>query len=56
MALVLEDPGGTPADRLLGRPLDVSDFLRIAIPLARGSSAMCMSIALGGLHHQYGRI
>jgi PAS domain S-box-containing protein len=34
MMLVLEDPGGTPLDRLLGRPLDVSHFLRIAIPLA----------------------
>jgi PAS domain S-box-containing protein len=34
LALVLEDPGGTPLDRLLGRPLDVSHFLRIAIPLA----------------------
>jgi PAS domain S-box-containing protein len=34
MTLVLEDPGGAPLDRLLGRPLDVSDFLRIAIPLA----------------------
>jgi serine/threonine protein kinase len=34
MKLVLEDPGGTPLDRLLGRPLDVSHFLRIAIPLA----------------------
>ncbi len=34
MTLVLEDPGGTPIDRLLGRPLDVSHFLRIAIPLA----------------------
>jgi PAS domain S-box-containing protein len=34
VALVLEDPGGTPIDRLLGRPLDVSHFLRIAIPLA----------------------
>jgi serine/threonine protein kinase len=33
--LVLEDPGGTPADRLLGHPLDVSHFLRIAIPLAQ---------------------
>src|SRR3984957_14956503 len=33
-ALVLEDPGGTPLDRLLDRPLDVSHFLRIAIPLA----------------------
>ena len=31
---MLEDPSGTPADRLLGRPLDVSHFLRIAIPLA----------------------
>src|ERR1700687_3670257 len=28
-ALVLEDPGGEPLDRLLGRPLDVSHFLRI---------------------------
>jgi serine/threonine protein kinase len=35
MTLVLEDPGGAPLDRLLGRPLDVSHFLRIAIPLAR---------------------
>jgi PAS domain S-box-containing protein len=34
MMLVLEDSGGTPLDRLLGRPLDVSQFLRIAIPLA----------------------
>src|SRR3954466_3148299 len=34
MALVLEDPGGAPLDRLLGRPLDVSHFLRIAIPVA----------------------
>src|ERR1700687_1807175 len=34
MTLVLEDPGGAPVDRLLGRPLHVSHFLRIAIPLA----------------------
>jgi PAS domain S-box-containing protein len=34
MALVLEDPGGAPLDRLLGRPLEVSHFLHIAIPLA----------------------
>src|ERR1700688_1227020 len=34
MTLVLEDPGGTSLDRLLGRPLEVSRFLRIAIPLA----------------------
>src|SRR6202051_3193616 len=34
LTLVLEDPGGAPLDRLLGRPLVVSHFLRIAIPLA----------------------
>ena len=34
ITLVLEDPGGAPLDRLLGRPLDISQFLRIAIPLA----------------------
>ena len=40
MTLVLEDPGGMPLDRLLGRPLAVSHFLRIAIPLAgRGLGA-----------------
>ena len=36
--LVLEDHGGEPLDglldRLLGQPLDVCTFLRIAIPLA----------------------
>ena len=34
MALVLEDPGGEPLDDLLGHPMDVAQFLRIAIPLA----------------------
>jgi PAS domain S-box-containing protein len=34
LTLVLEDPGGEPVDRLVGRPLEVSHFLRIAIPLA----------------------
>src|SRR3954470_19431111 len=34
MTLVLEDPGGMPLDRLLGRPLEIQQFLRIAIPLA----------------------
>jgi PAS domain S-box-containing protein len=34
MALALEDPGGEPLDQLLGRPLEVSHFLRVAIPLA----------------------
>jgi serine/threonine protein kinase len=32
-ALVLEDPGGVPVDQLLGRPLDVSHFLRVAVSL-----------------------
>src|SRR5258708_18429445 len=35
LTLVLEDPGGVPVDRLLGRPLDLTHFLRIAIPLAK---------------------
>jgi len=34
MTLVLEDPGGTPIDRLLGRSWEISHFLRVAIPLA----------------------
>jgi PAS domain S-box-containing protein len=33
-ALVLEDPGGTLLDRLLGQPLGTTAFLRIAISLA----------------------
>jgi PAS domain S-box-containing protein len=35
MALVLRDPGAEPLDHLLGRPLEASHFLRIAIPVAR---------------------
>ncbi|HEV8613845.1 MAG TPA: protein kinase, partial [Gemmatimonadales bacterium] len=42
-ALVLEDPGGEPLDRLLGRPLEVTEFLRIAISLAA---------ALGRMHER----
>jgi len=38
MVLVLEDPGGVPMDRILGRPLDASHFLRIAIPLSAALS------------------
>ena len=33
-ALLLEDPGGEPLDRLLGRPLETTQLLRIAISLA----------------------
>jgi PAS domain S-box-containing protein len=32
--LVLEDPGGDPLNRILGRPLELTRFLRIAIALA----------------------
>jgi len=35
VTLVLEDSGGVTLDRLLGRPLEFLQFLRIAIPLAR---------------------
>src|SRR5216683_4498031 len=45
--LVLEDPGGEPLDRILGRdlgqPLDLTRFLRVAISLAK---------ALGQVHRQ----
>ena len=34
LMLVLADPGGEPLERLLGRPMEVPDFLRIAVPLA----------------------
>jgi PAS domain S-box-containing protein len=34
VALMLTDPGGEPLDRLLGGPLDMTEFLRIAIALA----------------------
>src|SRR5271170_3814365 len=33
MALVREDPGGEPLDRLLGKPMGVTQFLRVALPL-----------------------
>jgi PAS domain S-box-containing protein len=40
MTLVLENPGGEPLDRLLGRPLEVTSFLRIAIALATAIGQM----------------
>jgi predicted ATPase/signal transduction histidine kinase len=41
--LVLEDPGGVPLDQLLGRPLEVTFALRVAINLA---------MAIGRLHQR----
>src|SRR6516165_1390932 len=40
-ALLMEDPGGEPLERLLGPPMEPSQFLRIAIGIA---------VALGSLH------
>jgi hypothetical protein len=34
--LVLEDPGGEPLSRLLGEPMAVGSFLRLAISMAAG--------------------
>jgi len=42
LTLVLEDPGGAPLDLALDRPLGVSHFLRIAIPLAGALRQMHM--------------
>jgi hypothetical protein len=39
--LILEDPGGEPLDSLLGRPIDLRQFLRLAVGLA---------CAIGSLH------
>ena len=39
--LVLTDPGGEPLDRLLGRPMELTQFLRLAVGV---------SAALGQLH------
>src|SRR5258705_2205470 len=39
--LVLTDPGGEPLDRLLGRPMELTQFLRLSVGL---------SAALGQLH------
>jgi serine/threonine protein kinase len=44
--LVLEDPGGEPLDRLVGTPMQLRQFLRVAIGL---------STALGRVH-QHGLI
>src|ERR1700693_4677268 len=41
--LILEDAGGEPLDRLLGQPMELSWFLRIAVGLTS---------TVGKLHHQ----
>jgi len=41
--LILEDPGGEPLDRLLGTPMEVGSFLRLAASIAS---------ALGNVHRR----
>ena len=43
LVLVLTDPGGGPLENLLGRPMAVTEFLHLAVPLA---------VAVGRLHAQ----
>src|SRR5258705_3986391 len=45
--LLLEDPGGEPLDRLLGRPLEMGRFLRFATGL---SAALCQLHQRGLIH------
>ena len=47
VVLVLEDPGGVVLDRLLGQPLGIAGFLRIAISLA---GALRQAHARGLIH------
>ncbi|MBV9272309.1 MAG: serine/threonine-protein kinase PknK, partial [Verrucomicrobia bacterium] len=42
-ALLLQDPGGEPLDRMLGKPLELTQFLRIAISL---------TAAIDGVHER----
>ncbi len=48
LALLLEDPGGAILDRLLGQPLGITEFLRIAISLAEA----LRQVHAGGLIHK----
>ena len=46
--LVLEDSGGEPLDRLLGTPMELGNFLRVAI----GASAALRQLHIRGLVHK----
>jgi PAS domain S-box-containing protein len=46
--LLLEDPGGEPVDRVLGRPMEIGPFLRLAI----ATSAALAEIHRHGLVHK----
>src|SRR5262245_49166982 len=38
--LVLTDPGGQPLDRLLGHPMELTEFLRLAVGLSAALNQM----------------
>src|ERR1700722_848221 len=38
--LILEDPGGQPLDRLLGQPMELTPFLRLAVGLVGALSKL----------------
>ena len=46
LTLVLEDPGGRPLEQMLGRPMDVTQFLHVSVPF----------VAVVGLMHARGLI
>src|SRR6266403_301361 len=46
--LILEDSGGEPLDRLLGTPMEMGNFLRVAI----GASAALRQLHIRGLLHK----
>src|SRR5262249_2133938 len=46
--LVLEDPGGDPLDRLVGKPMEMGTFLRLATNIARAVG----SVHAAGLIHK----
>jgi hypothetical protein len=39
LTLVLVDPGGVPLERVLARPMEVTELLRVALPLAAQPAA-----------------
>lgn len=47
LQLLLEDPGGEPLERLIGKPMETSDFLRVAIDAA---AALANAHSCGFVH------
>lgn len=47
MLLLLDDPGGEPLERLIGEPMDIETFLRLAIDIAK---VLSKAHSLGLIH------